>query len=106
MRGAFGKPSDTVARVNFGQVLISIRTKEVNKAFALEALRRSKYKFPGKQRIYASTKWGFTGVERDEFQSLYDDGKIEASGFHVKHSKNRGKLSDYFSKVMAKKTEV
>ncbi|KAF1740536.1 hypothetical protein MXB_4239, partial [Myxobolus squamalis] len=49
MRGAFGKPLGTVARVDIGQVLISIRTKPTNKAAALEAFRRAKFKFPGRQ---------------------------------------------------------
>ena len=46
MRGAFGKPVGTVARVDIGQVLISVRTKDANKATVIEALRRCKYKFP------------------------------------------------------------
>jgi hypothetical protein len=44
MRGAFGKPYGTVARVNIGQIILSIRTKDANKAVALEALRRARYK--------------------------------------------------------------
>lgn len=31
MRGAFGKPNGTVARVNIGQILLSIRTKDNSK---------------------------------------------------------------------------
>merc|ERR1711879_133971 len=44
MRGAFGKTYGTVARVNIGQVLMSIRTKEEKAPIAVEALRRAKYK--------------------------------------------------------------
>lgn len=51
MRGAFGKPYGTVARVNIGQPLISIRTRENNEAKAIEALRRAKFKFPGRQKV-------------------------------------------------------
>lgn len=47
MRGAWGKPYGKVARVNIGQVLLSIRCKDANKHIVLEALRRSRYKFPG-----------------------------------------------------------
>lgn len=47
MRGAFGKPYGKVARVNIGQVLLSIRCKDVHRPIILEALRRSRYKFPG-----------------------------------------------------------
>ena len=51
MRGAFGKPQGTVARVQIGQTIISVRTKEGNKASAIEALRRAKFKFPGRQKV-------------------------------------------------------
>ena len=51
MRGAFGKPLGTVARVDIGQPLISIRTYDKHKASVIEALRRSKFKFPGRQKV-------------------------------------------------------
>lgn len=44
MRGAWGKPYGTVARVNIGQIILSIRCKDSNKAVVLEALRRAQYK--------------------------------------------------------------
>ncbi|WP_411016076.1 50S ribosomal protein L16, partial [Salmonella sp. s51884] len=44
MRGAFGKPQGTVARVHIGQTIMSVRTKEANKAATIEALRRAKFK--------------------------------------------------------------
>ena len=31
MRGAFGKPNGTVARVNIGQILLSVRTRDSSK---------------------------------------------------------------------------
>lgn len=58
MRGAWGKPYGTVARVNIGQIILSIRSKDSNKAIVMEALRRSQYKFPGRQKIIISKKWG------------------------------------------------
>ena len=51
MRGAFGKPQGTVARVHIGQPIMSLRTKEQHKAACLEALRRAKFKFPGRQKV-------------------------------------------------------
>lgn len=51
MRGAFGKPQGTVARVRIGQAIMSVRTKDGNKAHAIEALRRAKFKFPGRQKV-------------------------------------------------------
>lgn len=44
MRGAFGKPNGTVARVNIGQIILSVRTRDNNRATTIEALRRSQYK--------------------------------------------------------------
>lgn len=51
MRGAFGKPQGTVARVCIGQVIMSVRTKAQNKEHVIEALRRAKFKFPGRQKV-------------------------------------------------------
>ena len=44
MRGAWGKPYGTVARVNIGQAILSIRCKDVNRPVIMEALRRARYK--------------------------------------------------------------
>lgn len=52
MRGAFGKPQGTVARVRIGQPIMSVRSSERFKAQVIEALRRAKFKFPGRQKIY------------------------------------------------------
>jgi ribosomal protein L10e len=57
MRGAFGKPQGTCARVAIGQVLLSVRCKDSNSHHAQEALRRAKFKFPGRQKIIVSRKW-------------------------------------------------
>ena len=51
MRGAFGKPQGTVARVHIGQPIMSVRCKDNHKAVAIEALRRAKFKFPGRQKV-------------------------------------------------------
>jgi hypothetical protein len=51
MRGAFGKPQGTVARVHIGQIIMSVRTKDNHKASAIEAFRRAKFKFPGRQKV-------------------------------------------------------
>merc|ERR1712130_928016 len=58
MCGAFGKPQGLVARVRIGQILLSVRCREQHEAAALEALRRSQYKFPGRQKIVVSKNWG------------------------------------------------
>lgn len=51
MRGAFGKPQGTVARVRIGQPLMSVRTHDKHKDSVIEALRRTKFKFPGRQKV-------------------------------------------------------
>ncbi|KAG2669783.1 hypothetical protein I3760_14G050500 [Carya illinoinensis] len=57
MRGAFGKPLGTCARVSIGQVLLSVRCKDSNSNHTQEALRRAKFKFPGRQKIIIRRKW-------------------------------------------------
>merc|ERR1711982_307627 len=56
MRGAFGKPQGTVARVKIGQPLMSVRTYDRHKDSVIEALRRTKFKFPGRQRSFATRR--------------------------------------------------
>lgn len=51
MRGAFGKPQGTVARVRIGQAIMSVRSSDRYKAAVVEALRRAKFKFPGRQKV-------------------------------------------------------
>ncbi len=51
MRGAFGKPQGTVARVHIGQPIMSVRAREAHKEHVIEALRRAKFKYPGRQKV-------------------------------------------------------
>lgn len=95
MRGAFGKPVGTCARVNIGQPLISVRSRDSNLKYVLEALRRSKMKFPGQQRIVVSKKWGFTDLTRAEYIEKRDNGTLCSYGDHVKLIKNRGSMSAF-----------
>merc|ERR1712217_877182 len=60
MRGAWGKSYGTAARCDIGQGLMSVRTKEEKITIAVEALRRAKFKFPGRQKIHVSSKFGLT----------------------------------------------
>ena len=48
MRGAFGKALCKSARVSIGQILLSVRVSPENVPHAQEALRRAKFKFPGR----------------------------------------------------------
>merc|ERR1712071_54838 len=93
MRGAWGKPNGTVARVNIGQIPLSVRTRDSNRATAIEALRRSMYKFPGRQKIIVSKNWGFTPLRRDEYVKLKMEGKVRVDGAYVQFLRNKGNLA-------------
>merc|ERR1712215_227865 len=95
MRGAFGKPLGTVARVNIGQPIISIRTLDKNKAHVVEALRRAKFKFPGRQKIFISSKWGFTKYERPQYPQMRADNRLIPDGVGVQYIPNHGTLQKW-----------
>jgi large subunit ribosomal protein L10e len=92
MRGAFGKPQGTVARVRIGQPIMSVRSSDRYKAQVIEALRRAKFKFPGRQKIFLSKKWGFTRFDRDEFEKLRDEKRLIPDGVGVQYMHNHGPL--------------
>ena len=115
MRGAWGKPNGTVARVNIGQILLSVRTRDnrafilhktflthkiivadapypSDKATAIEALRRAQYKFPGRQKIIVSKNWGFTPLRRDEYLEKRKEGKVRIDGAYVQFLRNKGPI--------------
>merc|ERR1711914_15501 len=90
MRGAFGKAHGTAARVKIGQILISVRTYEKFKDQVIEALRRSKFKFPGRQKIFVSKKWGFTKFDREDFEDLLAKGRVMPDGVTVQYLPEHG----------------
>ena len=59
-----------MARVHFGQVIMSIPTKLKDKEHVIEALCRAKFKFPGGQKIHMSRKWRFAKSNVDEFENM------------------------------------
>ncbi|XP_045609032.1 large ribosomal subunit protein uL16 [Procambarus clarkii] len=92
MRGAFGKPQGTVARVQIGQPIMSVRTHDRHKTHVVEALRRAKFKYPGRQKIYVSRKWGFTKFDRDEYEELMASGRLFPDGVTVQYRPEHGPL--------------
>ncbi|GAB5037496.1 60s ribosomal protein l10 [Nannochloropsis oceanica] len=92
MRHSFGKPAGKVARIEIGQVMISVRCKDVHQHHAIEALRRAKFKFPGRQKILKSNKWGFTEWDREEYVRRRLDGTLIADGVGVKYVAQHGPL--------------
>ncbi|KAL5961027.1 60S ribosomal protein L10 [Taenia solium] len=93
MRGAYGKPLGTVARVNIGQVIMSVRGKDMHKSQFIEAFRRAKMKFPGRQKIAVSQNWGFTKWKRETFQEMRNSGRLQYDGSNVKYFPNHGPLA-------------
>jgi large subunit ribosomal protein L10e len=93
MRGAFGKALCKSARVEIGQILMSVRCSDEHVKHAKEALRRSKFKFPGKQKIFVSRKFGFTHLIRADYYRLQKEGKIIPDGVGVKVITEHGPLS-------------
>lgn len=122
MRGAFGKPQGTVARVHIGQVIMSVRTKTQNKEHVVEALRRAKFKFPGRQKvseevwvlagpqgpaganqpnlipllllqIHISKKYGFTKFNTSDFDDMMAEKRLIPDGCGVKYIPSKGPLS-------------
>ena len=92
MRGAFGKPYGLCARVSIGKILMSIRCKDAHSHLAEEALRRAKFKFPGRQKVVVSRNWGFTQFERQEYLHLKQAGRLLDDGIHVQLLNAHGPL--------------
>merc|ERR1719361_1246184 len=92
MRGAFGKALCKSARVNIGQILQSVRVSNENVAHAKEALRRAKFKFPGRQKIFVSRKYGFTDLLKSDYYRLEKDSKIIGDGVGIKVIGEHGPL--------------
>jgi len=93
MRRAFGKPIGLVARINIGQIILSVRSKLTNEKAVVESLRRAKYKFPGRQNIIVSNRWGFSHMTRDEYSKYSAQGRLMDRGAHVKLRAARGPLN-------------
>ena len=97
MRGAFGKPQGTVARVDIGQMIMSVRAKDQHKEHVIEALRRAKFKFPGRQKIAVSKKWGFTKWERPDYEDMRADGRLKPDGCYCHYYNNHGPFNNWIN---------
>ena len=64
----------------------------LDRATAIEALRRSQYKFPGRQKIIVSKNWGFTPLRRDEYLEKRAEGKVRIDGAYVQFLRNKGPI--------------
>ena len=68
------------------------KCKFPDRATAIEALRRSQYKFPGRQKIIVSKNWGFTPLRRDEYLEKRAEGKVRIDGAYVQFLRNKGPI--------------
>eukprot|EP01083_Nonionella_stella_P156084 505027_1 len=94
MRHSYGKPLGRAARIGIGHPIVSVRCKDVNGEHVLEALRRAKYKFPGRQKILRSSKWGFTKFAREEYVVGRQAKWLEADGNNCKYKRAHGRLTE------------
>ncbi|VVB10986.1 unnamed protein product [Arabis nemorensis] len=90
MKGSFG----TCARVVIGHVLLSVRCKDNHGHHAQEALRRAKFKFPGRQKILVNKKWGFTKFNRADYTKLRQEKRIDPDGVNDKFLSCHGPLAN------------
>jgi large subunit ribosomal protein L10e len=74
------------------QILISVRSKDADEPHVIEAIRRGKLKFAGRQKILKSLKWGFTEYPRTEYVEMRRAGVLSADGNIVKVPNRRGPL--------------
>ena len=95
MRGAFGKPQGLVARVNIGQIIMSVRGRDANREALIEGFRRAKMKFPGRQKVAVSSKWGFTKFEREDYPRMRAEGRLRPDGVNVSYHPEHGPLDGW-----------
>jgi hypothetical protein len=60
---------------------------------ASEALRRAKFKFPGRQKIVESRNWGFTAFNREDYIQWKQEGRMLNCGVHARVRKRSGPCS-------------
>ncbi len=71
---------------------MSVRTQESKCQTAIEACRRAKFKFPGRQKIHVSSKFGLTKCSRDDYKKWKDMGRLIPNGIDVRWLSSRGPL--------------
>ena len=95
MRHAFGKSDGKVARVKIDDILISVRCKEDPNIveIAKDALRRASMKFPGRQVVMVSQKFGFSHLTHYQYHKYNEEGNIKGDGAFCRVKSKRGPLS-------------
>ena len=67
-------------RVHSGQVVMSIHKRMKNRECMIKAPHMAKFKFPGRQKIHISKKWGFTRLNEDEFENMVAEKQFIPDG--------------------------
>merc|ERR1712238_97604 len=93
MRHSYGKPIGVAARVDIGQILLSVRGKDASEPHVVEAIRRGKFKFAGRQKNSEKPKVGFTKYPREDYVKMRKNGELSAEGSSVKVHNRRGLLA-------------
>lgn len=56
------------------------------------SLLLSRFKFPGRQKIIESSKWGFTKYTRPTYKRMLAEGRLIIDGNQVKYIAQHGRL--------------
>lgn len=72
---------------------MSVRCKDQHAHVAVEALRRAKFKFPGRQKVLRSNKWGFTQWDRQEYVERRLNGTLKPDGVGVQYIPAHGPIA-------------
>lgn len=70
---------------------IRVRRKDLHKAET--ALKRAKFKFAGRQKIFVSDKFGFTKFTKNEVKTYENEGRLVKDGIWYKVVGTKGPLS-------------
>jgi len=106
MRHAWGKPMGTAARVKIGDVLMSVRVKDSNRDDAMEAIRLTCFRFPGKQQALLGDTWGFTKFTRAQYEFLRDNNMLKQDGINALRHNCRGDLRTTKSVCRVERSEM
>jgi large subunit ribosomal protein L10e len=63
----------------------------------LEAFRRAKFKFPGRQLVVTSRKWGFTKFDREDYEKYREEGRVIPDGVNCKFLSGHGPLKNWIN---------
>jgi len=106
MRHPWGKPMGTCARVQIGQVLMSVRTKDQFAKDASEAFRRTAFRFPGKQKVLIGDTWGFTNLSRSQYEYLKENNRLLFDGINAKRFNAHGPIRLVKKHQLIERTEL